>query len=69
MTTVFGRNLDVPVDSSRFYTLADEHGDLAVYDSHTGRYAPFFGDTAVEVATDLNNGTDDSANYQWEDSL
>lgn len=69
--TLFGRNIDpdLPVEEERFFTLADENGDLAVYDSHTGRYAPFYGDTGGMVAADLNQNLDYPDRYQWKDSL
>lgn len=53
----------------RYSTLADDTGNLAVYDSHTGRYAPFYGDTANMVAADLNQGLEQANRFKWEDSL
>lgn len=77
MTTIFGRNNsvatgpagDVPIDASRFYALADDDDNLAVYDSHTGLYAKFHGDTAALASDELNQGIKDASRYQWEDSL
>lgn len=77
MTTIFGRNADIasgpegdlPVEPARFYTVADDKGDLAVYDSHIGVYAPLYGDTARFLAADLNAGLDYIDRYQWKDSL
>lgn len=66
--TFFGRNQPTTVDQ-RFYTRADADGHLAVYDRHTGRYAPFYGATAISVAADLNQGIEQTAKYKWEDHL
>lgn len=60
---------DIPVTSDRFTTVADENGDLAVYDSYTGRFAPFLGDTAIDVADDFNNGLENLGSYTWKDTL
>jgi hypothetical protein len=68
--TFLGRNQPAVDDTTpRFTTVADEDGDLAVYDSHTGRFAPFLGDTALEVASDFNAGLDDLGRYTWKDTL
>lgn len=74
MATLFGRNnadiMDgIPVSPERFHPVADDNGDIAVYDSHTGRYAPFYGDTGVMTAADLNDGKDQASRYQWKDTL
>lgn len=56
---------DMPVSSERFHALTD--GDtIAVYDSHTGRYAPGLDSDA---AYDFNNDGDDPDKYQWKDTL
>lgn len=60
---------DLPINTDRFTTVADEDGDLAVYDAFTGRFAPFLGDTAIEVAKDFNAGLEDLGAYQWKDTL
>lgn len=68
--TFLGRNQPAVDDTTpRFTTVADEDGDLAVYDAHTGRFAPFFGDTALAVASDFNAGLDDLGRYTWKDTL
>lgn len=77
MTAIFGRNIglasgpdgDLAIESARYSTLADSNGDLAVYDSHTGLFAPFFGDTARFAAADFNQGLRDPNEFQWEDTL
>lgn len=66
--TLLGRNQPT-TDDQRFYTLADMDGNLAVYDSHTGLYAPFYGATATMVSADLNQGIEQPAKYKWEDHL
>lgn len=75
--TLFGRNQnvasgpdgDMHIDTARYSTVADDNGDLAVYDAHTGLFAPFYGDTARFVARDFNEGIIDPADYQWKDTL
>lgn len=78
MTTIFGRNRglasgpagDLPVESQRFHALVSENGrDMSVYDAFTGRYAPFYGDTALSAAADLNAATFTTDDFQWEDHL
>lgn len=77
MTAIFGRNADtasgplgdMPISADRYSTLADAQGDLAVYDSHTGLFAPFYGDTARFVARDFNQGTANPDDFQWKDTL
>lgn len=58
-----------PTSIPRFTTLVDSTGDRAVYDSHTGLYAPFFGDTAIAVAADLNSNLDYPDRYEWTTAL
>lgn len=74
MTHIFGRNqplndMGALEAAPRFTTVADDDGDLAVYDCHTGRFAPFLGDTAREVAIDLETGADSANKYHWKDTL